>query len=425
MKPLFLRAACTAILATVMALAGCGGGASPGAGEAAKADAAPVFTGNGVWWNPAESGSGFFFEAQGATAVVTFYMYEAGGRAVWYTGPGGFAALAGGKFQFDGALQRYTGGQSGKSIAPKQPTGSTPAGTVSITFDGFKAQGTVAGRSFSAQKFFQSGATASAVQPETGIYWNPSEGGRGYTIEVNNNLAVVTAFHYTEDGQALWHLVTVPFTSSASGTASGDFTAFSGGQTLAGPYKAPSSSAVEGRFGLAFSAACEGQLAFPQLPAIAVKRFAFGSLPAGGECRAKGLAGSGSGRADAFTGTWEGCFVASESSSRKEVWVLSKSQTAQGALQFTISYANHATRDCSGPGTPLPGDAGIFDFAPNGSSIIDGVVMHRVFAVGGSTFKRVIGVQTDGRMRVGDQTRITAEDGYADKLSGVEYNRQP
>lgn len=424
MKPLFLRAACTAILATVMALAGCGGGASPGVTEAAKADAAPAFTGNGIWWNPAESGSGFFFEAQGATAVVTFYMYETDGRAVWYTGPGAFAAVAGGKFQFDGALQRYTGGQSGKSIAPKQPTGSTPSGTVSITFDGFKAQGVVAGRAFSAQKFFQSGAAASAVQPETGIYWNPSEGGRGYTIEVNNNLAVLTAFHYTEDGQALWHLVTVPFTSSASGTASGDFTAFSGGQTLAGPYKAPSSSQAQGKFSLAFSATCEGQLAFPQLPAIAVKRFAFGSLPAGGECRAKGITGPGTARADAFVGKWAGCVVTSEVLSRAETWTLEKNQTGAGELRFTISYTDHNTRDCSGPGTPLPGDAGVFDFAPNGSSIIDGVVMHRVFAVGGSTFKRVIGVQTDGRMRVGDQTRITAEDGYADKLTGVEYSKQ-
>ena len=207
MKLPSFRAWWAAALLAAVALGGCGGAGAPP--DSPKADPAPVLTGNGAWWNPAESGTGFFFEAQGGTGIVTFYMYEANGRAAWYTGPGVFAAVAGGKFQFEGALHRYSGGQPDNALAHKPPT-ATPAGTVSISFEGFKAQGVVAGRAFTAQKFFQSGASATLAQPETGAYWNPQQSGRGFTIEVNNNVAVVGAFHYAEDGQPLWHLVSIP-----------------------------------------------------------------------------------------------------------------------------------------------------------------------------------------------------------------------
>lgn len=424
MKPFLLRGWCAAALIAVMALAGCGGGAAPPAAEGAKADTVPAFTGNGIWWNPAESGSGFFFEAQGATGVVTFYMYETSGRAVWYTGPGAFAAVAGGKYKFDGALQRYTGGQSGKALTPKPPSGSSPAGTVTITFDGFKAQGTVAGRAFTAQKFFQSGEPATKSQPETGIYWNPLETGRGYTIEVNNNTAVVTAFHYTDDGLPQWHLITVPWPSGAGGTATGDFTAFSGGQPLAGAYKAPTGATVEGKLALSFNASCNGSLAFPDLPSIGIKRFAFGSLAVGGECRSTSGTGTAVDRADAFAGTWIGCLVISQQLSRQETWVFEKKQDGSGRMLYTISVAQYPSGDCSGAATPVSQLAGTFDFAAGTGNILSGVVMQGVMDVNDNAIKRTIGIQADGQMRVGDQDFALNEQGYATRLTGVAYRKQ-
>ena len=103
----------TVVLACAMALAACGGG-GPAEDVAAKADVS-TFKANGIWWNPSESGSGFFFEAQGATGVVTFYAYETSGRPVWYSAAGPFTGSADGKFQFNGTLLRCSGGQPASS----------------------------------------------------------------------------------------------------------------------------------------------------------------------------------------------------------------------------------------------------------------------------------------------------------------------
>ena len=81
------RAWLALVAVVAMTIAACGGG---GSDEGAVAEGAWLkatladFKGHGVYWNPAESGTGFFFEAQGGLGVATFYMYEASGRPVWY-----------------------------------------------------------------------------------------------------------------------------------------------------------------------------------------------------------------------------------------------------------------------------------------------------------------------------------------------------
>lgn len=265
-----------------LALAACGGG-DPAEDIAAKADVS-TFKGNGIWWNPSESGSGFFFEAQGATGVVTFYAYETNGRPVWYSAAGPFTGSADGKFQFNGTLLRYSGGQPASSTVAKTPV-STSAGTTTITFTGETAVVQLPGRTFNAQKFNKAGqfTPANGIQPETGIYWNPDQSGRGYVIEVANGAATVAVFHYADDGQPTWNLVVAPMPAAGQG-AKGTFTAYSGGQTLSGTYKAPTSTS-QGTFALLFGEPCNGKLGFPNMSPVAVKRFAFGSLAAGAECR--------------------------------------------------------------------------------------------------------------------------------------------
>jgi hypothetical protein len=39
---------------------------------------------NGWWWNPDESGRGFFIEWQGGKADIAGYMYDDNGKPVWY-----------------------------------------------------------------------------------------------------------------------------------------------------------------------------------------------------------------------------------------------------------------------------------------------------------------------------------------------------
>ncbi|WP_374669504.1 hypothetical protein [Ramlibacter sp.] len=278
-----------ALLATcaVALLAACGGGDEPSAPPAQDLLKAgvPSFTRHGVYWNPAEPGSGFFFEAQGGTGVATFYLYEDDGRPVWYTSAGTFSADTSTRATFSGSLLRYSGGQSDRSTTPRTPT-STVVGSVTFTIEGDTAQVNLPGRSFTAKKFFASGTSRGPTytQPETGIYWNPAESGRGFTIEVGDGVAVVTVFHYDDSGQPVWHLVNAAVTGEAASATGGDFMAYRNGQTLTSAWKSPTSQS-EGRFGLDFSAPCQGKVSFPGMPAIDVQRFAFGGLGAGKECR--------------------------------------------------------------------------------------------------------------------------------------------
>jgi hypothetical protein len=275
-------------LVSLLILASCGGGKSPDSAPTAAKAAATGFTGNGTYWNPQASGSGIVFEAQGDTGVATFFVYEAGGRAVWYTGAGPFTAKGGGKFGFSATLMRYSGGQAGTSAVPVVPT-STPVGDVSMEFDGDFATVTLPGRSYTVEKFNRSGQgkPAGAQQPETGIYWNAGENGRGYTIEVNNDVAQIGVFHYDASGEPTWNLVVG---SVATGELNAAFGAYSGGQTLAGPYKAPASVPATGQFVARFNDPCVGSIQFPGMASTAVRRFAFGGLPAGAECRTRGAA---------------------------------------------------------------------------------------------------------------------------------------
>ena len=40
---------------------------------------------DGVWWNPAASGTGFQIERQGDTYTMAFYLYEPDGSQLWLT----------------------------------------------------------------------------------------------------------------------------------------------------------------------------------------------------------------------------------------------------------------------------------------------------------------------------------------------------
>mgnify|MGYP003422749531 CR=1 FL=1 len=40
---------------------------------------------NGWWWNPNESGRGFFIEMTGGVIYLGGYFYESTGRATWLT----------------------------------------------------------------------------------------------------------------------------------------------------------------------------------------------------------------------------------------------------------------------------------------------------------------------------------------------------
>jgi hypothetical protein len=239
--------------------------------------AADTFRGNGWWWAGAsQSGTGFFIEAQRDTAFVAFFVYDNAGNPTWYTAAGTLIASSGAGFSFNGTLSTCSGGQAASSNTPAKPTCPT-AGNVSINFtSGTAATVNLPARSFAAERFNFNGlgSVVSGNQPETGWYWNAAQDGRGYAVEVQNGVIFLTMFHYALDGRATWN--TFSGNVGTSGQFSGNFSTSTGGQTLAGPYRAPSTPTVTPGFAGQFSTACVGSLTFPgNATPSSVNRFGF------------------------------------------------------------------------------------------------------------------------------------------------------
>ena len=271
--------------------------------KAAKA-AADNFRGNGWWWGgPSLSGTGFFIEAQGDVAFVTFFMYDDAGKAIWYTASGALTPLTGGSYTFSGDLSSFRGGQAAGSNTPSTPT-SQPAGRLSITFSSATAATVqLPARSFAAQRLDFAGLNGPVTgnQPELGWYWNAAQSGRGYAIEVQNGTMFLAMFHYNPDGSPTWNLYSGP--AAASGTFGGDFLAITGGQSISSAYRAPNPATVTPGFSGAFTGPCQGRLTFPGNPVqTSVTRLAYGVTDAA-VCRSTNGGGNTNGISYKTAGT--------------------------------------------------------------------------------------------------------------------------
>jgi hypothetical protein len=76
-----------------------------------------------------------------------------------------------------------------------------------------------------------------AILPENGWYWNPNESGRGYQIEIQNNVLFMSTFIYDASGNPIWVVGGGPMTSDHEWSAGG--IRATGGQCLGCPYVVP------------------------------------------------------------------------------------------------------------------------------------------------------------------------------------------
>jgi len=85
---------------------------------------------SGWYWNPAESGTGYFIEMQGTQAFIANFMYDTAGQPTWYASVANLSGSNG----LAGTLYQYTNGQS-IAGAYKSPTLITAgAGNASYNF---------------------------------------------------------------------------------------------------------------------------------------------------------------------------------------------------------------------------------------------------------------------------------------------------
>ncbi|MFA6046968.1 MAG: hypothetical protein WC718_18440 [Phycisphaerales bacterium] len=78
---------------------------------------------------------------------------------------------------------------------------------------------------------------ARAMLPDNGWYWNPSESGRGFNIEIQDNALFMSAFVYRSDGTAAWYVGGGPMSSDRAW--SGDLYETRNGQCVGCSYRAP------------------------------------------------------------------------------------------------------------------------------------------------------------------------------------------
>lgn len=74
--------------------------------------------------------------------------------------------------------------------------------------------------------------------PVTGLWSNPSDGGRGFNIDIQGNVMIVTTYVYTQTGQPIWYLSSGPFDHKTS-TFQSSYDSYSNGQCFGCPPKAP------------------------------------------------------------------------------------------------------------------------------------------------------------------------------------------
>ena len=245
----------------------------------------------GWYWNPAEGGTGFMFEAQGNRAFVGFFMYEEGtGAPIWYAAFGDMTT-EGGAPVFTGDLRQYVVARGGGIT-------SSSLGPVRVVFDGRNATASLpGGRTMPATRFdiagggydFDRATPITREQPEAGWYWDPARPGSGYAIEVQNNRLFLGIFDYSEFGRPTWSIVD---THLEAGIAAASTTRYADGQSLTSAHRSPYASRT-GFATLSFPNSCTGRIQRDFSATIGIRRFRVDDspLPPGAECRAAALDG--------------------------------------------------------------------------------------------------------------------------------------
>ena len=112
--------------------------------------------------------------------------------------------------------------------------------------------------------------------PESGWWWNPQQGGRGFSIEIQGDTLFMAGYLYESDGRATW-LASSGLLQTAT-FYQGRFQAFSNGQALVGNYQAPTGPTDAGAVSVQFTDDTHATLTWPG-GTIPIERYRFSSAP--------------------------------------------------------------------------------------------------------------------------------------------------
>jgi hypothetical protein len=229
-------------------------------GVSSAALAAPQ---TGWWWNPNESGRGFFVESHDGITFIGAYLYDNDGHALWL--------VAGGanddSYNYTGPLYSQAGGQSlfGNYVVPAAPVS---VGQITVHFAD-DTHGTVTWPGGVVQIERDVFGTGDApFQPDNGWWWNPDESGSGYSLEVQGGNLFVVGFMYESSGRPVWYFSAGPMASAT--TYHGDVMQFANGQTMGGAYRLPDAPVKIATLDIEFTAENEAATTFTDLSGTAM-----------------------------------------------------------------------------------------------------------------------------------------------------------
>lgn len=236
----------------------------------------PIAVRDGLWVVASEAsgkpGRGFHLEVQNQVMAAVVFAYEADGRSNFHLATAPSANNSG-----VASLERYRDGTSfGATWRPAVSAGS--AGSVAIAFSG-PERGTIQlpGEPIrDIQKLVWSGDASPAGSPGTGLWAISDEldgsPGRGFQIEVQGELLVLTVFAYDATGENVF------YQSSGrlqDGVFTGELNQYRGGRFLGGPQQNAVLSGSAGTVTIRFSSAQTGEIQFPGEAAKSIRKLSW------------------------------------------------------------------------------------------------------------------------------------------------------
>jgi len=107
---------------------------------------------------------------------------------------------------------------------------------------------------------FQATFGASVV-PVVGLWWNPSESGSGYNLDLKNGVLVITLFTYKANGDPQWYITSGPIVDNVF---TGTMNKYIGGQCISCPYKGlPTSAGNDGTVRIEFTSPTSATMSLP------------------------------------------------------------------------------------------------------------------------------------------------------------------
>jgi hypothetical protein len=231
----------------------------------------------GWWWNTSQGGRGFSLEVRGNSIFFASYLYDDAGRPVWLAAAGA-TSLDGSLFS--GRLTGYSGGQTLDGAWHANNSATVDNGAVTLSFNDASHStlvwpgGSIALERFDIAAVGGHSLAPLADQPESGWWWNPQEGGRGFFLEWQGASAFVAGYMYDAAGSPIWYasLAATPNMRAFQG----NWTQYAHGQTLTGPYQ-PAGVAISNvaPVTITFTGADSAVMTLPGGRTTALTRFRF------------------------------------------------------------------------------------------------------------------------------------------------------